>query len=81
MASAPAINEPRLAPPNLNLAAALAKLFAAATVARNTVVASPKDPCSDIPFAKTALEKALQRASGTWGGFQASRPFIHLPRD
>jgi hypothetical protein len=34
--------------------------------------------CSGRSQEKAALEKALKRASGTWGGFQASRPF-HYP--
>ena len=42
---------------------------------------APKDPCRDVPAEQSALEKALARASGTWGGFQASRPFIHRTPD
>lgn len=40
------------------------------------------DPlCCDLATKDVALQKALRRAAGTWGGHQASRPFSHLPRD
>ena len=83
MASAPAIREPRFGSSKepSNFGAALRKLYAAAFPRLNGIAATPKDPCNDIPSEKTALERALLRASGTWGGFQASRPFTHLPRD
>ena len=42
---------------------------------------SPDPLCRDLSAEAAALEKALDRASGTWGGFQASRPFIHRPQD
>ena len=74
MASAPAIPEP-------SFGCLLRKLYAGAFPRLDAVEAAPKDPCSDIPSEKTALERALLRASGTWGGFQASRPVTHLPRD
>jgi len=41
----------------------------------------PDPRCCDIATEDAALEKALRRASGTWGGYQASRPFIRQPRD
>ena len=82
MASAPAISDPSLGSPkgSFNFGTVIRRLYAAAFPAQNAVVAAPKNPCSDIPLEETP-EKALLRASGTWGGFQASRPFVHLPRD
>ena len=55
-----------------------------AAAIRTLFGASRKRPdplCCGLSAQDAALIKALRRASGTWGGFQAARPFTHLPRD
>jgi hypothetical protein len=41
----------------------------------------PDGHCRNISTDKAALEEALKRASGTWGGHQAVRPFHYRRPD
>jgi len=38
------------------------------------------NPCDSKTRERAALERALERASGTWGGYQAARPFNYRRR-
>jgi hypothetical protein len=79
MALASAISKHRLATPTLRL-----RLIAWATAlgARFSAERRQLDPlCCDVSADDARLKKALRRASGTWGGYQASRPFTHRPPD
>ena len=79
MSFASAMSEHRPASPALRL-----KLVAWATALRARFSAERCQPdplCGDILGEDATLQKALRRASGTWGGYQAARPFTRRLRD
>ena len=41
---------------------------------------APRNPCDPRAKERAVLERALERASGTWGGYQATRPFNYRQR-